>query len=94
MKALIQKCIAKSARKNLRKFKPTVIAVTGSVGKTSTRNAIAIALGAKYRVRTPNKNYNNEFGLPLAILGEKSPGKNAWEWLKLLKRAAFMKGMP
>lgn len=94
MKKLVMKRLAALARKKLDQFKPTVIAVTGSVGKTSTRNAIAIALEAKYRVRTPVKNYNNEFGLPLAILGEKSPGRDAWEWFKLFKRVWGMKDMP
>ncbi len=94
MKKLVAKILAKIARNKLRRFQPTVIAVTGSVGKTSTRTAIALALGAKYRVRTPYKNYNNEFGLPLSILGEQSPGKNAWEWLKLLIRASRLKELP
>jgi len=94
MKKLVISLLANAARKNLRKFHPKVVAITGSVGKTSTRQAIAIALEAKYRVRTPMKNYNNEFGLPLAILGEKSPGRNAWEWLKLLKRAYTKRDMP
>lgn len=86
--------IAGVAKRKLAKFNPVVVAVTGSVGKTSTRSAIALALEAKYRVRSPQKNYNNEFGLPLAILGEKSAGKDAWEWFKLWKRAVTMKSMP
>lgn len=94
MKRLVARALAKLAQKKLAQFKPTIVAVTGSVGKTSTRTAIAIALGAKYRVRTPYKNYNNEIGLPLAILGEQSPGKNAWEWLKLFVRAARIKDLP
>lgn len=94
MKTLVIKLLAAIAKRKIAKFKPTIIAVTGSVGKTSTRNAIAIALGAKYRVRTPYKNYNNDFGLPLAVLGEQSPGKDAWEWLKLLVRAARSNSTP
>lgn len=94
MKTVIIKTLSSIAHKKIRKFKPTIIAVTGSVGKTSTRTAIAIALGAKYRVRTPYKNYNNEIGLPLAVLGEQSPGKDAWEWLKLLTRAWKINDMP
>ncbi len=94
MKRLVARVLAKLAQKKLAHFKPTIVAVTGSVGKTSTRTALAIALGAKYRVRTPYKNYNNEIGLPLAILGEQSPGKNAWEWLKLFVRAFRSKDLP
>lgn len=94
MKKLVIKALGKIARQQIKQHQPTIVAVTGSVGKTSTRTAIAIALGAKYRVRTPYKNYNNEIGLPLAILGEQSPGKNAWEWLKLLVRARKSDSMP
>ncbi|MDQ5952090.1 MAG: Alanine racemase [Patescibacteria group bacterium] len=94
MKNLVIKALANIAKAKIKKYHPTVVAVTGSVGKTSTRSAIAIALGAKYRVRTPYKNYNNEIGLPLAVLGEQSPGKNAWEWLKLFTRAVRSKDMP
>jgi UDP-N-acetylmuramyl pentapeptide synthase len=94
MKSFVINMLSRIARKKLKQFKPTIIGVTGSVGKTSTRSAIAIALGAKYRVRTPLKNYNNEIGLPLAILGERSPGKSAWEWLKLFWRARKIKDVP
>lgn len=94
MKTLVINTLARIARGKIQKFKPTIIGVTGSVGKTSTRTAIAIALGAKYRVRTPYKNYNNEIGLPLAVVGEQSPGKNAWEWLKLLARVWKANDMP
>lgn len=94
MKKLVIKALAAIAKAKIKKYHPIVVAVTGSVGKTSTRTAIAIALGAKYRVRTPHKNYNNEIGLPLAVLGEQSPGNDAWEWLKLLARAVKSQDMP
>lgn len=68
----IQSLLAFFARKILAKHKPFIIGVTGSVGKTSTRHAIAAALGAKYKLREPIKNYNNEIGIPLTIIGTKS----------------------
>jgi UDP-N-acetylmuramyl pentapeptide synthase len=94
MKMLVARALGVIAKRKLAAKQPVVVAVTGSVGKTSTRTAIAIALGAKYRVRTPYKNYNNEFGLPLAILGEHSPGRDAWGWLKLLVKAWRKDDMP
>lgn len=45
-----------------------VIAVTGSAGKTTTKEAIATALGAKYNVLKSKGNLNNAFGLPLQLL--------------------------
>ncbi len=84
MKSFIQRQLAKKARKLIEKHKPIIIGVTGSVGKTSTRNAIATLLSAKYDVAPNIKNYNNEFGLPLTILGRTSPGKSALGWLSVL----------
>ena len=44
------------------------IAVTGSVGKTSTRDMLYYALRTKYKTARSMKNFNNGFGLPLSIL--------------------------
>lgn len=84
MKKFIQRLITFKAKKLLAKHQPLVIAVTGSVGKTSARNAIATILSAKFSVRETIKNYNNEFGVPLTILGAKSPGKSVFGWLRIL----------
>lgn len=94
MKYLLITILQWEAKRLIQRFQPHIIAVTGSVGKTSTKNAIAIALSTKYEVRTAQKNYNNEIGLPLAVLGEKSPGKNLFGWLALLWRGFFVKSCP
>lgn len=45
-----------------------VVGITGSVGKTSTKEFIASVLGVRYRVLKTEGNFNNEVGLPLTVL--------------------------
>ncbi len=61
------------ARLTIARYRPGVVGVTGSVGKTSTKIAIASVLRAVRRVRVSSGNLNNDLGLPLAILGDWSP---------------------
>lgn len=50
-----------------RQLKVKVIGITGSVGKTSTKEFISSVLAQKYQVLKTEGNYNNEIGLPLTI---------------------------
>lgn len=45
-----------------------VVGITGSVGKTSTKEFVAAVLGTKYKVLKTQGNFNNEIGVPLTIL--------------------------
>jgi len=63
VKALQELAIYKRSLYNI-----PVIAVTGSVGKTSTKDIIAGVLSTKYNVLKTEGNYNNEIGLPLTML--------------------------
>jgi UDP-N-acetylmuramoyl-tripeptide--D-alanyl-D-alanine ligase len=65
----------------IRKYRPLVIAITGSVGKTSTKDAIYTVLASNGSVRKTAKNYNNELGVPLTVLGLEAPGRNPLAWL-------------
>jgi len=44
-----------------------VVAITGSAGKTTTKDMIAHVLARKYRIKKTLKNFNNDIGLPLSI---------------------------
>ena len=47
---------------------PIVIGITGSCGKTTTKDMVATVLAQKYRIHKSKENFNNEIGLPLTIL--------------------------
>ncbi len=56
------------AAKQYRKlFDLPIVAITGSVGKTSTKDMLASVLAQKYTVLATEGNYNNEIGLPLML---------------------------
>lgn len=88
IKKLFKKIIAFllriEAKLVLRRYKPKIIAVTGTVGKTSTKDAIVVILSADFRVRKSEKSYNSELGVPLTILGAKTAWNNFFQWTLIL----------
>lgn len=64
----------------LHKYKPRIVAITGSVGKTTAKEAISAVLSGSFRIRKSEKNYNNEIGVPLTIIGIESGGKSLFRW--------------
>lgn len=91
MKELILQIILKKlAKAIIGKYQPLIIGITGSVGKTSTKEAIYCVLSRvflKEKVRASIKNYNNELGVPLTIVGEESGGRSIVGWLKVFWRS-------
>jgi UDP-N-acetylmuramoyl-tripeptide--D-alanyl-D-alanine ligase len=57
------------ARAYRRQMKCKIIAITGSAGKTTTRQIIHHVLSKKFKCHTAVKSFNNNIGLPLTILG-------------------------
>lgn len=84
---LLERILRYFAVKTLRKFRPRVVGVTGSVGKSSTKEAVYTVLSSKYRVRKNEKNYNNEIGLPLTILGLAGGGGSFLQWILVFLRS-------
>ena len=66
----------------LKRTRPQIVAITGSVGKTSTKDAIYTVLKDSVRARKSAKSYNSEIGMPLTILGLETAGRNPLKWLK------------
>ncbi|WP_169558654.1 UDP-N-acetylmuramoyl-tripeptide--D-alanyl-D-alanine ligase [Myxococcus stipitatus] len=64
-----------------------IVAVTGSVGKTTTKLAIAKVLAQRFKVQAHSGNYNNELGVPLAIFELESPGdiRNLKGWMGIVR---------
>lgn len=78
--------LAVLARAVLRRYQPTVIAVAGSVGKTTTREAIFRVLQGSATVWQAHGSLNSEFGTPLAIFGVREAPAGAVGWLTALGR--------
>lgn len=68
------------ARLVLWKYRPKIVAVTGSVGKTSTKDAIFAALSPTEHVRKSEKSYNSQIGVPLTVLGVPNGWDNLMVW--------------
>jgi len=83
MRKLLQKLLKTFSQSVLKKYKPIIIGVTGSVGKTSTKEAIYHVLKTHFgekEVRRNWRNYNNEIGVPLTILGLETGGRSLLRW--------------
>lgn len=83
----LQAAIRQLAIWTLHKYQPGIIAVTGSVGKTSTKEAIYAVLKKHRFVRASKGNFNNEIGMPLTILGDWKEIHGRLFWLKMIGSA-------
>ena len=84
MKKILQLILKYSAKLILLRYQPKIIGITGSVGKTSAKEAIIQVLSDQFQVRGSNKNYNNEIGLPLTIIGSTTANRSVLGWLAIL----------
>ena len=87
IRKILEKKLKFFAKKILKKYKPEIIGITGSVGKTSTKEVIFAVLEKKFRVRKNVKNYNNEIGVPLTIIGAESGNRNIFSWIAIFFKA-------
>ncbi len=86
MKALLKYIVIAiltwEAKMVLKKYKPKIIAVTGSVGKTSTKDAIFSTISPFVFARKSIKSFNSDIGVPLTILGIPNGWNNPILWFK------------
>jgi UDP-N-acetylmuramoyl-tripeptide--D-alanyl-D-alanine ligase len=82
----------------IKKYKPVVICITGSVGKTSTKDAVSAGLSTSFIVRKTPKNLNNEYGVPISIIGGFKFKEGFWALLRIcingLKQLYFSSCFP
>jgi len=81
-KNIIVAIITFEAKVLLKRRKPKIIAITGSVGKTSAKDAIYTVLKDHVHARKSQKSYNSEIGVPLSVLGLENGWNNPLLWLK------------
>lgn len=89
-KKIIQQKLERYVKRYFKKHPEVkLVAVAGSVGKTSTKTAIATVLAKKYRVRMLDNNHNTHMSAPLGILGIEYPDnvQNIFAWLSVFVAA-------
>lgn len=86
LKKIIIFTLTWQAKLVIMRYKPKIIAITGSVGKTSTKDAVFTVLSKFKTVRKSQKSYNSEIGLPLTILGLPNGWSNFTVWFENIVR--------
>lgn len=81
-KRLVTTVLTREAQQLLRRKRPTIVAVTGSVGKTSMKDAIYAAVRSHRTARKSEQSFNSELGVPLAVLGLPNAWNNPLLWVK------------
>lgn len=84
MKSFVVSVLSAYAAVLIRRKRPTIIAITGSVGKTSTKDAIYAAIKNHVHARKSEKSFNSDIGVPLTILGLPNGWNNPFIWLRNL----------
>lgn len=86
MKSIFKKIIVTiltwEAKMLLKRTRPCIIAVTGSVGKTSIKDVVYEVLKDSLHVRKSEKSFNSEIGVPLSVLGLPNAWSNPFLWIK------------
>jgi UDP-N-acetylmuramoyl-tripeptide--D-alanyl-D-alanine ligase len=94
MKNLLKKIVVQiltfEAEVLLRRKQPFIIAVTGSVGKTSAKDAIYSIIKKHHSTRKSDKSFNSDIGVPLTVLGLPNAWNNPFLWLKNILDGMFI----
>lgn len=90
LKSILQFKLKLLAKLILARYKPRVVGITGSMGKSSCKEAVYAVLHGHYRVRRNRGSYNNEVGLPLTIIGDMSAPASLVAWMGVFLRGCAL----
>lgn len=97
-KQLVTVLLSFACRILLWRHRPYIIAITGNVGKTTTKDAVYEVVSKKFHARKSDKSFNSEIGVPLTILGLNNAWSDplhwAWNIVVAYKRALFSRTYP
>ena len=82
LKSIVVRILTAEARILLKRHQPIIVAITGSVGKTSTKDAIYMAIKNHISARKSEKSFNSDIGVPLTVLGLPNAWNNPLLWLR------------
>ena len=93
-KKIVVSIITFEAKMLLKRTRPQIIAVTGSVGKTSVKDAIYAVIKDSVHARKSQKTFNSDIGVPLSVLGLETGWSNPFLWLKNIFDGALIALFP
>ena len=94
LKLIVSGILALLAHAVVRRYRPNIVMISGSVGKTSTKDAVAEVLATRFFVRKSDKSFNSEFGVPFTIFGVRNPWGNPLAWISVIKNALALLILP
>ncbi len=90
LKKIVVVILTWEAKTLIRRHKPTIVGVTGNVGKTTTKDAIYAAIKNSVSARKSEKSFNSEIGVPVTVLGLKNGWNNPFLWAKNIVDGFFV----
>jgi UDP-N-acetylmuramyl pentapeptide synthase len=84
IRAILVSLLTLEARLVIARHAPKIVAITGSVGKTTTKDAVYAVLSSRVSVARSKKSFNSDIGVPLAILQLENPWSDPFLWIKTL----------
>jgi UDP-N-acetylmuramoyl-tripeptide--D-alanyl-D-alanine ligase len=91
---IVRRILTWEAKAVLKKYRPKIVTVTGSVGKTSAKEAIYTVLNSSFPTRKSEKNFNRDLGILLTILGAQSGRSTVYVWVKHILEGFFLLLLP